>query len=432
MKINNVLSRCIILLLFAPVAFAVDLLALYQMALQNDPELQAAYHQKHADTEALPQARANLLPNVSASATSTANHSTAPNLRKYNSHVYLLKISQPIFHFDSWTKYSQAKSKIKIASAQYAAKEQDLIIRLSTQYFNVLKAQDNLQLTTQKKQSFAKHLEETQQRFKAGLSAITDVNEAEARHDHARAQEIVFNNRVVTEYAKLNEIVGSNITKLAKLSDKLQLKPPIPDNLEHWLNTAVEQNLTLQTAKYNLQISKQQISAERTGHLPSLQLDGTISRYKPPPSYTPTKDLTDKSIGLTLSVPLFSGGAISSKTRAAIATYGVASHNLEKLLREIRNNTKQSYNTIIMQIQQIAALQKTVISSTNALKATEDAFLVGTRTIVDVLTAQSDLLTEQNDYTQAHYDYLLESLKLKQAIGSLNIEDVQHINGFLQ
>jgi outer membrane protein len=394
--------------------------------------LQAAYNQHLADLETLPQARAKLLPTLTAKASSTENYSTAPNLHKYNIHEYALTLSQPILRFISWREYSQAKNKVKAVHAKYAAAEQDLIIRLSIQYFNVLKAQDNVCLVIKEQKFFAKHLEETRQRFKSGLSGITDLNEAETRHDHARAREIVYRNILDNELEKLTAIVGEEVASIAKLASNLKLQPPTPDNMEHWINTAIAQNLSLQAAKYTMQVSKQQISAERAGHLPSLQLDSSISRSDLPPGSNITKNQTDKTIGLTLSIPIFSGGAISSKTRQAIELYGVSSNEFEKLLRETRANTKQAYRGIITRIQQIKALHKTVESSTSALKATEDAFLVGTRTMLNVLDAEKDLLTAQNEYTQAHYDYLLESLKLKQAAGNLSIEDVKYVNKFLE
>lgn len=409
---------------------AEDLVEIYKLAKINDPTLQSAYHQHKASLEALPQAVAGLLPTLSASANHKSFDSTDPVFARYNTWGYQLTLSQPLLNFGSWSDLAQAKDRVKAAVATLADAEQSLLIRVATQYFAILGSQDDLDFIRSERKAFNRHLEQTQQRFDVGIIAITDVHEAQARRDNAYAQEIAAENFLANEKEKLREIVGKSIQQLPPLkTNNLILPPPNPANIDKWVNMANEQNWSLQSGRYTLNVTRELVNKERTNNYPIVSLDANILRSKASPP-SPLKS-TSKDAGINISVPLFSGGSIFSKTKAANESYEQALHNLEQVRRTTETTTRNSYRNVITNINKVKALEQTLVSSRSALKATKSAFEVGTRTIVDVLNAQSDVLDAERRLYKSHYEYILESLRLKYAAGIVSVEDLVELNLWL-
>jgi len=425
-------------------AKAEDLLTIYQLAKQNDPVIQAKKAEQLAALEVKPQALAEFLPTISANATNLANNikatsgnslssSTTGNnssttITHYNQSTYGLTLTQPIFYYQQWVAYAKSDEQVKGANAAYGAAEQDLIVRTAQKYFAVLKAIDALKYAKAQRKAFAKFLEQTQQRFKVGLIAITDVQIAKAQHDNAYAQEIAAENELENQKEKLREIVGLPIQQLSTLREDLTLKTPDPANLEQWVNTALDQNLSLQASKSKVNSARADIKMAQADHLPTLNVQSDLQRQTSTPLSAST---TTSDVMLKVALPIFSGGATRSKTKQAVYTYEKNQKEMETLYRQIESNTRQSYRGVLTQISQVKALKQAIISNTSALKATDAAFNVGTRTIVDVLKAQSDLIQAEQNYANARYEYILQSVQLKQAAGTLSPEDIQHINSWL-
>lgn len=414
------------------------------MAKQNDPVIQAKKAEQLAALEVKPQALAEFLPTISANATNLANNikatsgnslssSTTGNnssttITHYNQSTYGLTLTQPIFYYQQWVAYAKSDEQVKGANAAYGAAEQDLIVRTAQKYFAVLKAIDALKYAKAQRKAFAKFLEQTQQRFKVGLIAITDVQIAKAQHDNAYAQEIAAENELENQKEKLREIVGLPIQQLSTLREDLTLKTPDPANLEQWVNTALDQNLSLQASKSKVNSARADIKMAQADHLPTLNVQSDLQRQTSTPLSAST---TTSDVMLKVALPIFSGGATRSKTKQAVYTYEKNQKEMETLYRQIESNTRQSYRGVLTQISQVKALKQAIISNTSALKATDAAFNVGTRTIVDVLKAQSDLIQAEQNYANARYEYILQSVQLKQAAGTLSPEDIQHINSWL-
>lgn len=410
--------------------FAEDLSTILNLAIEADPTIKEAEATKLASLELLPQARAQLLPTVAANAGTTYTNSNNQLLGRYNTFTYGATLSQQVLNIANWLKYQQADESVKSAVASYEDAKQDLIIRVTQQYFNILKALDDLNFAKAESKAFSQHLAETRQKFKAGVIAITDVNEAQAKYDSAVAQEISSINELSNQKEIMGEITGVPAKDISILKYNISLHPPQPNNIEYWVETSVKENFLIQSKNFDVEAARKNKEVQRAGHYPTIQADGSTAKAKSAPP-SPVKANTN-TIGLTLTIPLFSGGSITSKTRQAAHQYELAIQQSLEAKRKVISNVRQSYRGVLTQISQIKALQQSVISGKSALDATQAAFEVGTRTIVDVLNSQSDLLSAKSNLSKARYDYILNSFKLKRYAGNLQIEDVNIINGWLQ
>lgn len=408
---------------------AEDLTHIFNLALQVDTTLIQARETELATYELLPQARANLLPVITGSAGSNYNQTNNPQLLDYNTYNYGITLTQPLLNIANWYQYRQASDQIKSAIATYEDAVQQLILNVVGQYFAILKAQDDMDFAIAERRAFARSLEETKQRFDAGVIAITDVNEAQAKFDAALAQEIAAIYELYNQKELMGVITGVPAGNISLLKTDISLHQPKPDNMEEWVNSALKQNYGLQASLYDMKVAKKNIDIQRAGHYPTIQADGSTTKAKTAPTF-PVK-ANSNSIGVTVTLPLYTGGSVNAKTRQAMHEYQIAVQQAEATERQIISNVRQAYRGILTQISQVKALQQSVISSKSALDATQAAFDVGTRTIVDVLNAQSDLLRAKTSLSKARYDYIVASFKLKRFTGILQPEDVYIINGWL-
>lgn len=429
------MKRYVTALVFSLLSFqassAYDLAQIYQLALESDPTLKAEAENLRANQQSLPKAIAVMLPNISGAYTTTGVDSTITSLNKYNTRNYGVTLTQPIFHPEHWAQLGQAYHIEKQAYANYLAGIQDLIIRVSERYFGILAAHDVLMFTKGQRKAFARQLEQTQQRFDVGLIPITDVHEAKARHDNAVASEISAANRLANEYERLREIVKIPVEDIVQFprTHALSLQPPQPNDQEAWVSTAHVQNLAVVAAHENAKQFKSAVGVQASGHFPKVDTSVSVKRSKSTP---PFDDIhRDRSISLSVSIPLFEGGGTYFRTQEASARYDQARMQLETAQRAADSQTRQSFRTILTRISEVKARNEAVNSNQSALDATRAAYEVGTRTIVDVLNAESDLLAAIRDHSISRYDYLLENLRLKQAAGNLTQDDLYEVNGII-
>ena len=311
----------------------------------------------------------------------------------------------------------------------YATAEQDLIIRVSQAYFDVLSAEATLAFSDADVKAIARQLDQAQQRFEVGLIAITDVNEAQARYDQARADAIAAQNEVDDALESLAEITGQPIPELAGLRAGTELRRPDPENLDDWTQLALETNPGILSARYDVDIAKKEIKRQDAGDSPALDLVGSynISRTD---SRNGT-DLNDARIGLQLNFPLYTGGGVSAATRQARFQYEAAQEVLEQQRRATQTQVRNAYRGVLASISRVKALEATEVSAKSALEATEAGFEVGTRTLVDVLNSQRELFRAERDLAISRYDYILNMLSLRQAAGTLGQTDVDKANAWL-
>lgn len=417
---------------------AESLVDIYEGALSNDPQLAAARSRRDSVAESKPQSLALLLPNLSATVAANRvrqNVKSSPfpgnsGIELYDDNNLRLNLQQPVYHHDYWVQLSQADGRIAQAEAEYRAAQQDLIIRTAQSYFDILSAQDERLFATAEKEAIARQLEQAKERFEVGLIAITDVHEAQAGFDQARAGEILAINEVDNSWEALHEIINRRPEKLRGLTDNLPLVQPDPLDIGAWRAAAVEGNLELIARRAGTEVTKQNISLQRSGHYPTLDIVGSIGLTDTDKSTGLRTDT--RTIGLQLNLPIYEGSAVNSRTRQARHDFQEAQRNLDKTLRSVERQVKDAYRGVLTRISQVEALHAAVVSSESALEATEAGFEVGTRTMVDVLAEQRNLFRAKRDYSRARYDYIINRLKLKQATGSLARADLEEVNQILE
>lgn len=429
------------LLLGATNSHAEDLLEIYRLAVESDPQLRAAEAGNLAAQEVRTQSRAALLPQINAGADYTRHESdlqdsTNPQANlgtsEYDSNGYGISLKQSIYHHEYYVQLKQADARIAQANAEYEAAKQGLILRAAEAYFNLLGAQDSLATAEATKRAISQQLNQTQQRFEVGLSAITDVHEAQAAYDLAVAAELAAQSQVDNARENLREIIGRDPVALAALKEEVPLLPPEPAEINQWVETAQKQNLPLQAREAAARAAREEISRRKAGHYPTLDLIGNHNYSDNMDSPTFGSKGSDTTIGIQLNVPIYSGGLTTAQTREARALYTQAQEALEQQRRATVRETRNAYLGVTTGISQVQARKQALASAQTALEATQAGFEVGTRTIVDVLDAQRVRFTAQSDYLRARYDYLLATLRLKQAAGSLSMTDIEQLNTWLK
>lgn len=420
----------LILSLVCNLGVADDLESIYELALQTDATLKQAYDNELATMELLPQARANLLPLIEFSWNTNYTNTNNPLLDRYNSFLWGANLTTPLLNLASWFQYRQTDDLIKSAVATYEDTRQDLIVRVTNQYFTILSSLEDLIFARSERIAFSRQLDETKQKFNAGVIAITDVNVAQARYDNAIAQEIAAINALHNQQVIMGEITGIPAKNINILKYNISLHRPVPDDMEYWVKTALQQNYDLQAKRYDMAAAKVNISIQRAGHYPTLTATGGANKSRSVPP-EPVVAATN-TVGVTLNLPLFNSGKIISQTRQAAIQYDTSKEKEIQAQRNVMSNVRQAYRGVLTQISQVKALQQSVISNKSALDATSAAFQVGTRTIVDVLNAQSDLDRVQADLAKSKFTYIVESFKLKRYAGVIQDGDVQVINTWLQ
>lgn len=438
MRLRLATSYFLVSLALPGSAMAGGLLDNYFLARDNDPQLKAAGATRLAQGETKDQSVALLLPNVSVSGnTDDISSETDSNFafnpsrsEDFNRHGYSLVLTQPVYRHELWVGLRQADSTVAQAEVDYGIAVQDLMIRLATSYFRLLGAGDNLEFSRAEKEATARQLEQAKQRFEVGLVAITDVYEAQAQYDLTVADEIGAVNLLAIARELLQEITNQYEHSPAILKEKIPLLTPDPADIDQWVKQATTQNLSLRSAIYNSDIAKEEINRQRSGHLPTLDIVASHDTSNSNSAFGSESD-SDR-ISLQLNLPIFSGGAVNSRTREASYRSEAAKQSVIQSRRSAKRQTRNAYLSVISEISRVKAFKQAVASNIKSNEATQAGFDVGTRTIVDVLLIQRELFRAKRDYARSRYDYILNTLRLKQAAGSLALPDIEAINEWLQ
>ncbi|MBS0557804.1 MAG: TolC family outer membrane protein [Proteobacteria bacterium] len=442
-------------------AGAEDLTQIYQQAYQADPTLATASANKGISDAGVGIARAPLLPqlgaslgyahsdsrnsSISAQATGNGDYALVPSVgsSQGRSRTAQGTLTQTLFNWGDISRLRGARETARGADASYDAAVQDLIVRTATAYFGVLTADDQLTFAQSNQKALEKQLDQAEQRFKVGLSAITDVQQARANYDSAVAQTIQAQNGVDTARESLEQITGRDFGDLKKLRDDLPLDKPSPDNLQAWVDLALKQSPVLASSNYSLNAAQDNVSASRAGHLPTLS--ASLVRTDTPSWGSSDRSFGsaalnipgngwsgDTTIGVTLNVPLFSGGLVHSQVRQAIYQRDAAQDQLEFTRRGVVASTRNAYRAVLAGISEVEANKQAVLSAQKSLEATEAGFEVGTQTIVNVLLAQQAVFQAQSAYSLARHQFVISGLQLKQAAGEASIKDIEAVNALLQ
>jgi len=420
-------------------AQATNLLDVYKDAIKNDPQTLIAKSQYDVARSSEDAAFASLLPQVSFSAgydiIDTEDYSATSDTvtgYKYDDLSYGVNLSQSIFNLGSWYSLDSAEKRALQAQANYDLAQQALISRVTNAYFNVLKAQDSLEFVVAEKKAIERQLEQTKQRFQVGLTAITDVHEAQANFDAAVAREIRSQNDIEIAKEALREITGAYYKDLDGLNtERFDAALPSPMQAQGWVTKAENSSLELKAKQLLVESAKYEIKRANSGHYPTLNLTAGL-RNSDKGQDLDYPGLNTTSIGLSLNVPLYSGGATSAAVKQAQANYVIASEDMELTHRSVVRKVRSSYADVVALVSSLKALEQSVVSAESALKATQAGFEVGTRTIVDVLNSTRNLYNAKRNLANSRYDYVLSTLALKQASGSLNTADVEAVNSGLK
>jgi len=419
--------------LTAAPALAEDLFQTYELARQNDPQLSIAESNRLSTREGGVQARAALLPQVGGSASLSRSHAagTTGTARSRN---YSIGLNQSVF---DWGTISNLRAQREIsAAADYTldVATGGLMIRTANAYFDVLVAHETLAAAEAAEAAFQKQYDYADKRLEVGLAPITDVHEARAQYDSARANTILVRNALQDAYEALSEITGTSITALKALPENFAPDLPAGGSADDWVARALEHNPNYKAAQHAARAAEHSVTAARSAHLPSLGLSASYSngaRWRSPnPGGVNVID-EGNSIGLTLNVPLFAGGATQSRVRQAIAGRDISQDQLEQTRRAIDRSTRAVWQALVAGISEVEARRLAVVSAQSAYDASQVGLEVGTRTVIDVLINQQNLLSARQSYAQARYNYLRNRLNLADVVGILSATDIQEINRLL-
>ena len=416
-------------------AFADTLAEVYDQAKQNDPQLLRSAAQRDAAFEAVTSSRSSLLPQINLTANYDINRGDRSDMSNDNNQWGVgIGFSQELYQRSSWITLDTAEKSARQADSAYAAEQQALILRTATAYFDVLRAQDNLEFVRAEKAAVARQLEQTKQRFEVGLSAITDVHDAQAQYDGVLADEVLAENTLTNSYEGLREITGQEHSELSILDTDRFSASKSSESAAALVEQAEQKNLSLLAARISQDVAKDNISLASSGHLPSLTLDGSygLSEQTDSSNSTQDYDADNLNIGLNLVVPLYTGGNTTSLTKQAEYNYVAASEDLEATYRSVVKDVRAFNNNISASIGALRAYEQSVVSAQSALEATEAGFDVGTRTIVDVLDSTRRLYDANKNLSDARYNYILSVLQLRQAVGTLSEQDIVDVNAGLK
>ena len=440
-------------------AFAEDLLQTYELARTGDPVLSAAEAGRLATKEGAVQARAAMLPQIDGSAQISRSRSDGPTTLQdetdpdapeisgdiesdTTSRSYGVNLRQMVYDHSNVARLKSQNALSRAADFQLESEGDDLVTRTSAAYFNVLVAMETLAAAEAQEAALKKQFDFADKRLEVGLAPITDVHEARAQYDAARANTIVTRNALEDAYQALTEITGQPIVNLKALPQDFQPQLPETGDVDEWIARALDNNPALKATEYQLRSAEADVETARADHLPTLYLDGSYGRQTSWGESTFTSaqfdserpiqnDSRGPSLGLVLTVPIFTGGATQSRVRQQIAIRDQTQDQLEQQRRALLRNTRNAYQTLVAGISEVEARRSAVTSARAAYEASQVGLEVGTRTVLDVLQNQQTLFNAEREYALARYNFLQSRLLLEQAAGALDAEDVQDVNRLL-
>ncbi|GEC69042.1 outer membrane channel protein TolC [Raoultella terrigena] len=420
---------------FSAISQAENLMQVYQQARISNPDLRKSAADRDAAFEKINEARSPLLPQLGLGADYTyTNGYRDTNGQDSNVTSGSLQLTQTLFDMSKWRALTLQEKAAGIQDVTYQTDQQTLILNTATAYFNVLSAIDTLSYTEAQKQAIYRQLDQTTQRFNVGLVAITDVQNARSQYDSVLANEVTARNNLDNAVESLRQVTGNYYPQLSSLNVD-GFKTNKPETVNALLKEAENRNLSLLQARLNQDLAREQIRQAQDGHMPTLDLNASTgvsnSRYSGSNNSTPDNDAGQNKIGLSFSLPLYQGGMVNSQVKQAQYNFVGASEQLESSHRTVVQTVRSSFNNINASISSINAYKQAVVSAQSSLDAMEAGYSVGTRTIVDVLDATTTLYNAKQQLSSARYNYLINQLNIKSALGTLNEQDLVALNNTL-
>jgi outer membrane protein len=453
---NRASAFALVVLVFSGAAEPKDLVGVFEDAVTSDPVIRQADANRLAAREARPQAWAAVLPQLNATAALTGDHNSgtqpffgtnpngtpfvvaAPATVDTTTRQWGVNLRQNVFSWSNWVALKAAAKEVAQAEATYQAAEQQLVLRVSQAYFNVLAAEAGLEANQTSLEAISRQLDQANKRFEVGLIAITDVEDAKAARDTAAAAVIAAKRTLATSEDQLQEITGQKYDRLAKPGTDMPLRSPEPADQGRWVEISLQQNLSLISSRLSADIARDNVRAAFGGHLPTLdvvagrsyQNQGVNESFAGQPFGYDTY-FNERQLGLQFTLPLFSGGATQSKVRQTQYQWIAAKEAVVQSSRATERQARDAYLGVISGIARVQALRQAVESNHTAVRATEAGYDVGTRTSVDVLNARRLLVQAETDYANSRYDYIVSVLQLRLAAGNLDRAQLTEINNWL-
>lgn len=429
-------------LLFSTLTSAAEIidspLSVYNSALENDPELRAAWHSLLAKREKGEQSSGALLPSVVLSGKVAANSEDVefstgatgtPGDSSFSSHDLTLTVKQPLYRKDIFSNIDITRANTLVAETEFKTTQQNLTTRVMQRYMNALGAQDKLEFATAETRAIKEQLLYTQKRLDVGRSTSTDYLEAKAAYDLSSAEEIAAQDQLDDAIDAITEIIGQPPGRLAVLKSTFEPVTPQPENLDYWINTAVSNNPGIVAAQYQLDATTYEVDHDKAGHYPKLDLVARYSNQETGGRFGESQT-DDSSIALQLEVPLYSGGQVSSRVRESINQVESSKEVLLKTQRNVQRETRMAYRNMISAIDRTRAFKQAVESTKEALSSITSGFKAGIRNNADVLDSQRELYKARQEYSAARYMYILNYVQLKNSAGVLSDEDIKQINAW--
>ena len=428
------------LLQFAGPVSAIGLVQTYEEALQNDPTYRSAIHENEAGKQNLALGRSNLMPNLSFNYSASKNRAdvTAPNFLGqqtttypvYNSVVAQLILKQPVINLDGLARYYIGKAQVKFSDAQFSARTKDLALRVVGAYTDVKYAEDQLALATAQRDAFAEQMKVNERLFQKGEGTKTDMLETQAKFDFAEAQVLEARDIVQNARNTLAAIVGKEVTDLDSLTADFKVKPMQPSSYDEWQALALERNAEIAAQRYSLEGAEYEVKRNYAGYAPRLDFQASYNKNKSETINTYNQDSIVRTVGVQLVIPIYSGGYVSAATSQAISNREKAKSDLEFRTRQVLVELRKQYNLMVSSTSKINALSKAVDSARLSVQANEKSVKSGLRINLDVLNAYEQLYLSQRDLARARYDYLLAYLRLRNAAGTLGVDDLNNVAGY--
>jgi len=440
----NFYLKSLVILFSCSYLWAENILDIYNEALENDPTFRAAEYSYLSDKQIVVQGRAALLPSITISGSTNWNEYYQNDIlqQDYNSFSKSARVSQPLFRLDTWFNFKRSKSLTDAAEADFAYEQQNLLLRTAELYFGVLRAIDNLNAAISEEKAIKKQLDQAQQRYEVGLSAITGVQEAQLAYDLSKAARINNEGNLFSAREALNALIGREIFSLDELGESLKISSPYPNSKEEWVKLALENNYQLKAAHLRKNAAKSNARSAASDRLPKIDIVGSGSESEtnqfnyegfsingqgiPVPAVTGRRNYA-----IQLSMPIFQGGAVYSKRKQAYAQYNEADENTLFAERRIIQEVRSQFSNVVTLVANVTAQQQAVTSATSALEATQVGYKVGTRNVVDLLQAEKNLYSAEKNLANAKYDYILANLRLALAAGTIDPSDIVEINNLL-
>lgn len=421
------------------IVYAVDLIEVYNIAVKNDPELMASEAKHKATMQDYPIARSYLLPNLKFSASSQRTRESidgsvygrSTSTTQFTTDEYSINLKQPLYRRDLFALLEKSEYEVAKSLAERDAARQDLIIRVSESYFNILDSIDNISYVKSENVAIKSQLSESKKRLEVGLIAITDYAEAQASYDLSETKYIEAENLSDLSKESLYVLTGKQFKKFSSLTLDIKVKDPNPDNIKAWEDFAIKQNLDLLAYKRAQDVAITNLKYERSKHFPTLDIYGAVKETDKGGGSSGAFESNNDYIGIELNIPIFIGGNTYYNSKKAYYLEEQARYNLIKKKREIVRDSRQAFLNLKSSISKVKASKKALESNELSVEYNKAGFEVGTRSTTDVLLALKDLFKAKKNYSKAKYEYLISNLKLKKSIGTLSIDDLEIINTWL-